>query len=234
MKILIIEDNEIEMENLKTLLEGFENFQVIGTADSLIFGMEIANSLQPEIIMLDIQLEVENSLDHIEQLNYRPFIICSTLYTEHALQAFEVGVTDYLTKPITLEKLTRALNRLPATQEPSQSEEENQTLLLRNGDKTEKVPIDLIVLITADRDYSTVRTEKNSEFMSTRKMREWRDLLPEKLFITLDRSTIVNKNHIASYTRLGLDRMATIRFLNGEKHKIGSTALRRLKLMMEG
>ena len=234
MTVFIIEDNEIEMENLKTLLKGFDDFEVIGTADTLFHGIEIVNGLQPDVIMLDIQLECENSLDHIGLLNYQPYIVCSTLYTEHALQAFEVGVKDYLTKPITEEKLTSALNRIPLDYQSSQlKEEEKGSFLLKNGSKFEKVPIELIVLVTADRDYTTVRDERNSEFISTHRMREWSELLPSSLFIALDRSTIVNKEQIASYTRLGMNRTAKITFINGQKHKIGPTALRRLRAEIE-
>ena len=233
MTILIIEDNEIEMENLKILLEGFPDFRLVGVADSLFNGIDIANGLQPDIIMLDIQLECENSLDHLHQLKYAPYLICSTLHSKHALQAFEVGATDYLTKPITREKLARALNRIPMGHKPSLQDSTKESLLLKNGSKTERVPIELIVLITSERDYSTVRDEKNSIFISPRRMREWKEILPPHLFIHLDRSTIVNKAQVVSYTRQGFGRSAMITFINGETHQIGSTALQRLKSVLK-
>lgn len=233
MTILIIEDNEIEMENLKILLEGFPDFRLVGVADSLFNGIDIANGLQPDIIMLDIQLECENSLDHLHQLKYAPYLICSTLHSKHALQAFEVGATDYLTKPITREKLARALNRIPMGHKPSLQDSGKESLLLKNGSKTERVPIELIVLITSERDYSTVRDEKNSIFISPRRMREWKEILPPHLFIHLDRSTIVNKAQVVSYTRQGFGRSGMITFINGETHQIGSTALQRLKSVLK-
>ncbi|MGJ8654893.1 MAG: LytR/AlgR family response regulator transcription factor [Akkermansiaceae bacterium] len=239
MTVLIIEDNEIEMENLITLLGSVADYQIVGGADTIKEGASLANKLRPDIIFLDIQLECENSLEHLDLLDYHPTIICSTLFTDHALQAFEVGVTDYLTKPITREKLDRALNRLPKKGSQSKEIELDKqsdgmgTLLLRNGTKTEKVCIESIILVTADRDYSTVRDEKKSLFTSSRRMREWGEILPSKHFVTLDRSTIVNKKHITSYTRLGAKRVAKVTFINGETHKIGSTALRRLKAAIE-
>ncbi len=229
MTILIIEDNEIEMENLKILLGGVDDFEVIATADNIHQGIEIANRLQPDIIMLDIQLECQNSLEHVHRLQYHPYIICSTLHTEHALQAFEVGVSDYLTKPITQEKLLRALNRLPKKTEQLNSGTHQNLLPLNVGTKVHMVPIESIILVTGDRDYTIVRDKDNSEFTNTRRMREWAELLPPKLFFTLDRSTIVNKAQIVSFTRLGVDRMATVHFTNGHQHKIGTIARLRLK-----
>ena len=233
MTILIIEDNEIEIENLRILLEGFDEYDVVATADTIQQGIEIANSRQPDIIMLDIQLECQNSLEHIHQLTYGPYIICSTLCTEHALQAFEVGVSDYLTKPITHEKLSRALNRLPSVKDQPDPDAAKSSLPLSNGAKTQMVPIEQIILVTGDRDYTIVRDRNNSEFINTRRMREWSELLPPGLFATLDRSTIVNKGQIVSYTRLDADRTATVSFSNGHQHKIGSTARRRVKSISE-
>jgi two-component system response regulator LytT len=229
MNILIIEDSEIEMENLQILLEAFDQYKVIGAADTIKEGIEMANSQQPEVIILDIQLECENSLEYIHELNYSPHIICSTLYTEHALQAFEVGVMDYLTKPITHEKLCRGLNRIPGPDAPSRASTEHTALALRCGTRTQMVPLEQIILIAADRDYTTVSDRNKTEFLSTRRMREWSEILPPKLFATLDRSTIVNLKHIDSHTQLGPDRTATIYFSNGHQLTIGSTAYRRLK-----
>lgn len=233
MTLFIIEDNEIEMENLKVLLEGFGGYSLIGSADEIKQGIESANCLKPDIIVLDIQLECENSLDHIGSLTYEPFIICSTLHTEHALQAFEVGAIDYLTKPINREKLGRALDRIPVGSSRSSDIQQEECLCLRNGNRTEQVSIRNIVMVKADRDYSLVRDAKNSEFISTRRMHEWKELLPPENFISLDRSTIVNKALIVSYTRLGKNRNATITFKNGEKHQIGCAALRRLRDALE-
>lgn len=235
MTVLIIEDNEIEMENLKILLSRLDTELEVSSTDSLQEGIKTANELKPHIIILDIQLECSNSLDHIEQLTYSPYIICSTLYSSHALQAFEVGVTDYLTKPITEEKLLRALNRIPSaplSEILASSPDEKGCVFLKNGPKTEKIPLDQIYLIIADRDYTVVKNENGSEFVSTRRMREWKELLPVSKFSAIDRSTIVNTEVIVSYTSLGINRTSTITFSNGEKHQIGSTGLRRLKLFM--
>jgi len=233
MTILIIEDNEIEMENLKILLNQFDEYNVIATADNINEGIEIANSQEPDIIMLDIHLGCQNSLEHVHRLTYNPYIICSTLHTEHALQAFEVGVSDYLTKPITHKELCRALDRLREMKEQTDPNATQNRLPLNKGTTTHMVPIEHIILVTGDRDYTLVRDKNNAEFINTRRMREWSELLPTNLFVTLDRSTIVNKVQIVSFTRLGADRMATVSFANGYQHKIGSIARRRLKSISE-
>ena len=231
MKTIIIEDNEIELENLLILLEKFDSFEVVETASTIEDGIKLANNQRPELIMLDIQLECQNSLDHIDQLDFTPYIICSTLYTQHALQAFEVGVTDYLIKPITHEKLHRALNRLPRSLNMNRTAE---TLLLNNGKTSQMVPIKDVIQIVADGDYTSALDVKNTKFLCSRKMREWAELLPDSLFISIDRSTIINRNKIASFSQLDANRSAKITFHNGHTLNIGPTALRRLKSILNG
>lgn len=233
MKIFIIEDNEIEAENLKILLEGFDAYQLLGTADTIKQGIEVANKERPEIIFLDIQLECQNSLEHIDQLDYSPYIICATLHTEHALQAFEVGANDYLTKPITLEKLSRAMNRFTELHnEVAHQEVAQQTIPLHNGIRITMVPIDQVIQITADRDYTVVCDQEDTEYLCSRRMSDWVELLPTSQFILLDRSTIINIQQIDSFSRLSADRTAIITFLNGHTLSIGPTALKRLKSVM--
>ena len=228
MKAIIIEDNEIEMENLKTLLLDFKEIELVGTANTIRQGIERVNRERPDLLFLDLQLECQNSLEHIHQLDYTPLIICCTLYDEHALQAFEVGVNDYLTKPITHEKLCRALKRLPeSTEIPNTGS--TTTISLKNGTTTQRVKFPQILYITADGDYTRVCTELDKEFLCSRRMREWAEQLPRSLFISLDRSTIVNRNQIQSFTK---KNVPLVTFQNGTTLEIGSTALRRLKSIL--
>ncbi len=232
MKTIIIEDNELDMENLKILLGEFNAFERVGTACTIKQGLELANSVRPDLILLDIQLECSNSLEHLHKLDYEPYIICCTLYNEHALQAFEIGVSNYLTKPITPEKLNRALNRLPDL-EATHLDRISDALPLNNGSTTQMVLFNQIIQIIADRDYTTVHTESNEEFLCTRRMQEWAELLPVRLFAMLDRSTIINRKQIDSFSALSPERTATITFKNQHTLEIGPTALRRLKAILQ-
>jgi len=229
MNILIIEDNEIEQENLRIPLEKCDDCRLIGMADTIERGIEMANRERPDLLLLDIQLECENSLDHIHRLLYNPYIICATLYSEHALKAFEVGVSDYLTKPITREKLDCALQRILKRYGSVMPKRASEAISLSNGTTTQMVPFHEIIKITADGDYTFVVDEHQTQFICSRRMREWGELLPPSSFIALDRSTIVNREKIVSFTALTADRTATIKFQNGATHQIGPTALRRLK-----
>jgi len=227
MKAIIIEDSEIELENLKILLLEFQDVELIGTADTMKNGIELANCECPDLIFLDIQLECENSLQHIHQLKISPIIICTTLYDDHALEAFEVGVSDYLTKPITHDKLNRALQRLPERMHPSVPRAA-QILSLKRGNTIHRIPLSQILHITSARDYTLVRDENNTEFISSRRIREWSGLLPSDTFLALDRSTLINQTKVESFSTTPSGER-NIQFKNGSSLPVGATAMVRLK-----
>lgn len=227
MRVIIIEDNPVDLENLRILLEGFDRCQLVGSATTIGAGMELARRERPDLILADIQLGSEISLDYLGDLEYDPFIICTTLYDRHALQAFDVGAADYLTKPVNTEKLARALDRVSFR--ASQEEAAGGTVLLKIGSTTRVTPFDQIILVAADRDYSAVLDQEGVRSLCGRRMHEWAQLLPEAQFVSLDRSTIVNRRKISTFTRLNSDNKAEITFLNGHTVEIGPTAFSRLQ-----
>jgi DNA-binding LytR/AlgR family response regulator len=227
MKVIIIEDNIVDMENLKILLGEFEEYELVGTAETIEKGMELATQKRPDLILSDIQLGSEISLDHLKQLDYSPFIICTTLYDSHALQAFDVGAIDYLTKPVTTEKLERAFSRLPDSR--PKSDINDGTVLLKTGNTTRISEVEEIMLVTADRDYTTVLDHNGTHPLCNRRMHEWLELLPREQFVSLDRSTIVNVKKISAFSKLNNANKAQIILTNGNMLEIGPTALSRLQ-----
>jgi DNA-binding LytR/AlgR family response regulator len=224
MRVIIIEDNIIDMENLRILLQGFDGFDLVGTASTIEAGLLLAQEKRPDLILLDIQVGRENSLEHIRSLDFTPWIICTTLYDDHALEAFDIGANGYLMKPVTQKKLTQALNRLPATVD----EKPDDSVLLSTGTTTRIVRLNEILLVSADRDYTNVLDQDGNQILCNRRMRDWIQLLPEESFSSLDRSTIVNWAQISQFTRLNAERRAKITFMNGHSIQIGPTAFSRL------
>jgi len=229
MRVIIIEDNPIDMENLRILLEEFEGFELVGTADSIEKGLALAEKMRPDLILLDVQVGPKNSLEHIRSLDFEPLIICTTLYDTHALEAFDIGANGYLMKPVTQKKLSQALNRLPATVD----DKPDDSVLLSTGTTTRIIRLDEILLISADRDYTNVVDRDGNEILCSRRMLDWIQLLPEDKFTSLDRSTIVQWKEIDFFTRHTDGSKATIQFKNGHSVMIGSTARARLQALLD-
>jgi DNA-binding LytR/AlgR family response regulator len=112
IKAIIVEDEQNSLERIKFLLKSYEEIVIIGDASDGETAVEIINRLKPDLIFLDIQLPVINGFEVIDRIKYRPMIVFTTAYDQYALKAFDVNGIDYLLKPISKEKLDRAIKRV--------------------------------------------------------------------------------------------------------------------------
>lgn len=226
MRIFIVEDNELELEHLKVLLKRFSGYEMLGSATDMQSGMALIRRERPDLIFLDVQVGDVNSLKLIGNLDYQPSIVCTTLYEQHALQAYEVGAVDYLTKPLTHAKLVRAFQRYNIR---TKRESGSDAMIAIECDKTTRlIMIDQILVIHGERDYTSVWLTEES-LLCAKRMQSWIDLLPQDRFVQLDRSTIVNHSQIERFTRASRKSKGSIKFFCGREVSIGLTASQRLR-----
>jgi two-component system LytT family response regulator len=201
MKAVIIDDNEIDRMNLRTLMEDHPGIEIIGEAELPESAVELIHKTHPEVVFLDIHLGHQKGFQILEQVRCKPQVIITTAHPHYALQGFEIAAVDYLLKPITEKTLARAIGRL-AGQKPSSKLaprwNPSDMQLFKEGTTLHVVPVSAILAITGERIYSRVIVLDNPEYLHNRPLREWRDLLPEKMFQPLDRSTIVNLGEVRS------------------------------------
>ena len=112
MNVLVIDDIRLARLELISLLEAFKNITVIGEAENATTALTLINNLKPDLLFLDISMPGKNGFELLEELSYKPKVIFTTAHEEHALKSFEFNTVDYLLKPITENKLTKALNKI--------------------------------------------------------------------------------------------------------------------------
>ncbi|MBN1888682.1 MAG: response regulator transcription factor [Thermoflexales bacterium] len=111
MRILIVDDEALARERLKRLLADIEGVEMIGEADDGVGAVESIEQKQPDLVLLDIQMPGLDGFGVIEALEEPPPIVFVTAYDEYAIRAFEVNALDYLLKPISRERLEKAIRR---------------------------------------------------------------------------------------------------------------------------
>jgi DNA-binding LytR/AlgR family response regulator len=111
MRILIVDDESPARERLKRLLDGIEGVELTGEAEDGPQAVELIEREQPDLVLLDIQMPGLDGFGVIEALEKPPPIVFVTAYDEYAIRAFEVNALDYLLKPITRERLEKAIRR---------------------------------------------------------------------------------------------------------------------------
>ena len=113
MRVLIVDDEAPARVRLRQLLASQPDLEVVGEAETGVQAMEMAGQLRPDVILLDIQMPGCSGIDVAACLpEPRPHIVFCTAFEQHAVDAFELHAVDYLLKPISRVRLTKALDRV--------------------------------------------------------------------------------------------------------------------------
>jgi two-component system LytT family response regulator len=197
-----VDDERLARRELRTLLEEdhAEHVHVVGEAAGVAEAARIMEATDADVVFLDIQLGGETGMDLLPLLGVDVDVVFVTAYDDYTLRAFEVNALDYLLKPVAPERLTVTVNRLAAAQPSAPSRDRvtyDDRLFLRLGQERAFVRVRDIVAIEAEGDGSTLRLAPSlSRKPSAKSLREWEQRLPDRQFVRIHRSTIVNLEYV--------------------------------------
>ena len=200
LRTIIVDDTEPIRTELKMLLAGFQ-IQVVGEASTVDEAIRLIEDLKPDLIFLDIQLKGETGFDLLEKANISAKIIFITAYDQYAIRAFEVNALDYLLKPISKDRLSKAIARLlPSPQKdvggPQAMVAYNDVIYVMIDGSLKFIKVALLKCVIAEGKYSYIIYGKGKKELVSKTLHEWEGILPEKYFARIHRSTIVNFEYV--------------------------------------
>lgn len=152
-----------------------------------------------DVIFLDIKMPDISGIEFVHILQKTPMIIFTTAYSEYAVKGFELDAVDYLLKPFSLVRFTKACNKA-LEMKLSRSEETPNFIFLKTGYEEEKVLLDDILYIEAEGNYMAY-VLPNKKLLCRQNIGECIAQLPTNQFIRIHRSYIVAVNKIQKITR---------------------------------
>jgi two-component system, LytTR family, response regulator AlgR len=167
LKVLIVDDESLARARLRTLV-GDCGAQVGDEAANAAQAVAILQHEQFDVALLDIHMPGADGMTlarALQTLPNPPAVVFVTAHAEHALQAFELEAVDYLTKPVRLERLQQALQKVERKRKAEQglaAELEKKSLVIQDRGRTERVPLDEVLYLKAELKYITVRTAAKS------------------------------------------------------------------------
>ena len=201
MRVLIVDDEPPARREMRRLLAAHPEVDVVQEAASGAQAGLMLRADPPDVVFLDIQLRESSGLDIVPAVPAKTAIVFVSAFDQYAVRAFELNALDYLLKPVEPERLALALRRVAAREAapyaaPAMAREgpldSRDWLFVRNGERAEFVGVAGITHITADGDYSLVRTQDGARHLFHIPLNEWERRLPEKDFLRIHRSAIVN------------------------------------------
>ncbi len=210
LKIIIADDEAPARNRIKDLLNDAAAGQLVGEAKNGKEAIALASETQADLMLLDIRMPLMDGLEaaeHAQKLDPTPHIIFTTAYDAYAIRAFDLNAIDYLLKPIRLERLEKALEKVrarqPETTQPLAAlkplQETRSHLSIHERGRVLLVPIEEVIYCRAELKYVTVRTEEKEYLLEeslTNLEAEFEDV-----FIRLHRNCLVAKNAITGYEK---------------------------------
>lgn len=212
VRVLIADDEPVARAGLRHLLQDIAWLQCVGEAADGPAAIAETERLQPDVVLLDIQMPGFSGIDVLRRLPQpQPRIVFTTAFAEHAVTAFELGALDYLLKPFGAERLAAALARVRAALgEPLPPVLDRygemlgngpmQRLFVRSGRSIQPVAIGDVHRFEAVGDYVTAYTGGGEHVLHLALNRLEARLDPRQ-FVRIHRAHLVNLDHMARFRR---------------------------------
>ncbi|MBL4664207.1 MAG: response regulator, partial [Flavobacteriaceae bacterium] len=159
-KAIIIDDEAAARDVLSEHLSKIDIIEVIGLCKNAVEGFSLLNSEKVDVIFLDINMPEVSGLSFAKAINKNTKVIFTTAYREYAVDGFDLQAVDYLLKPISLERLIKAVNKflgenIPEidTSEPEITSFQSEFIFVRSDRKMIKVNFTDIAYIESLTDY---------------------------------------------------------------------------------
>jgi len=201
---LIVDDERLARRDLRDLLESQHAgvVRIAGEAATVQDAATLARTSAADLVFLDIHLAGESGFDLLPLLDPEVDVVFVTAFDQHAVRAFEVNALDYLTKPVSPDRLAVTIARLRARgRSPSAAAASSDSaaplayddrLFLRIDDRMAFLAVREVVAIVADGDNASLWLASGRAVRVRKSLRSWEERLPARQFVRIHRSALVN------------------------------------------
>ncbi len=202
LRAVIIDDERKSRENLELLLQSFvENVEIVGKANGVMTGIRAINDEEPDLVFLDIHLASGDGFQILEGIkNKNQNVIFVTGHEEHAVKAFRSDAIDYLLKPVCIEHLQNAVERVRTRQGSSKSEKTGQ-ISLSTSKGLQFLKTEDIVYCKGDGAYTYFFLKNGERITTSKNLKAYEERLKDYNFFRSHKSYLVNLSEIKTYIR---------------------------------
>ncbi|MCH2198987.1 MAG: LytTR family DNA-binding domain-containing protein [Flavobacteriales bacterium] len=218
LRAIIIDDEQNARDNLKMMVTDFcEGIQIMGTAPDAREGKALVEALDPDLVFLDVMMPAKDGFGFLNMFNDRDFeVIFTTAHGEHALRAYKENAAQYLEKPINIEELQAAVERVRQIVNGRSASEVNVDAIAEkitevlDEDRTPIVHSEGVSFLNskdithleAQDQYTVVHLSDGRSILSSKTIKYFEERLSKRIFFRLHRSYIVNiAHHLKEYSR---------------------------------
>ena len=222
--VIIVDDEYLAQKLLQDYVSKVDSLQLVATCSNAFEAMKALKDNEVDIMLLDIQMPDLTGLELVKSLEKKPAIIFTTAYSDYAVDAFNLAVTDYLLKPFDFQRFIQAINKAIGHVQPKVKinpksadtvSRSNDFITVKADYKLYKINYDDLLFIEGQHEYVTFHTMQR-RITALFALKELEELLPKERFVRVHKSYIVSFKHIQD-----LDKSDVT--VSGNKIPVGSS-----------
>jgi DNA-binding LytR/AlgR family response regulator len=201
-KCLVIDDEPLAAELLQSYIGTVPELELIAVCSNALEAAAILRRQSIDVLFLDIQMPQLTGLEFLRTLSHPPAVIFTTAYREYAVEGFELDATDYLVKPVSLERFLKAVQKLLKRELASPSTDtkgQEPYVYYRVNRQQVKVFLKDILWIESQKDYIKLVLEGGKTLITYQRISYAEEALPSSLFIRIHRSFIAARKKITAF-----------------------------------
>ncbi|MGZ8540164.1 MAG: LytR/AlgR family response regulator transcription factor [Chitinophagaceae bacterium] len=193
LKCVAIDDEPLALELIKNYAAKFPELELLQTFHDAISAVEFIRSITVDILFVDINMPDITGLDLVRSLAEKPIIIFTTAHKKFAIDGFELDAIDYLLKPISFERFSKAVAKAIefARYKIKKENEESESLFVYSEYRLIKIPLSEIEYIESLEDYIRIHLVNEKPVLTLMPLKKVLEKLPADKFKRIHRSYIV-------------------------------------------
>lgn len=217
IKAIIVDDEAKSRATLGALLQAHcPNVSVVAMADSVAEALADIEKHEPHVVFLDIEMPFNSGFTLLEKIKVPGFeVIFTTAYDHYAIKAIKFSALDYLLKPIDVDDLIKAVNKVELNNKNKKTRQPDFELLLSNlklkssaakiavptFDGLQMLDAKDILKCVADESYTHITLVSGSKLTVSRILKEYEELLSDLNFFRVHNSCLINLAHVVKYVK---------------------------------
>lgn len=203
---IAVDDEPLALRQIVSYIEQTPNLKLAGKFSNALLVNEFLKENQVDLLFLDINMPDLNGIELAKLIDNPPKIIFTTAYSQYAIDGYKVNAVDYLLKPIEYPEFLSAASKAVDLVEKdklveAEVEKKDDFLFIKSGNKYIRINFNDIKYIESQKEYISINLVNGDPVKALIRLKNIEEKLPQKNFMRIHRSFIVNLDHIVTVDR---------------------------------